>query len=66
MSMVWFPSCFVMYVFEYILDKISSLFKFNNYPLDGKAYSVMLYVAGLSFRDVSERYYVAMASWGEC
>ena len=66
MSMAWFLSCFVMYVFEYILDRISSLFKFNNYPLDGKAYSVMLHVDGLSFRDVSERYYVAMASWGEC
>ena len=62
MSMVWFLSCFVMYVFEYILDRMSSLFKFNNYPLDGKAYSVMLYVAGLSLRDLSERYYVTMAS----
>jgi transposase-like protein len=51
-----------MYVFEYILDRISSLFKFNNYPLDEKAYSVMLYVAGLSLRDLSERYYVTMAS----
>jgi len=51
-----------MYVFEYILDKISSLFKFNNYPLDEKAYSIMLHVAGLSLRDISERYYVTMAS----
>ena len=51
-----------MYVFEYILDRISSLFKFNNYPLVGKAYSIMLYVAGLSLRDLSERYYVTMAS----
>ena len=62
MSMAWFLSCFVMHVFEYILDRISSLFKFNNYPLDEKAYSVMLYVAGLSLRDISERYYVTMAS----
>ena len=62
MSMVWFLSCFVMYVFEYILDRISSLFKFNNYPLVEKAYSIMLYIAGLSFRDLSERYFVTMAS----
>ena len=55
-----------MYVFEYMLDGISSLFEFNNYPLVGKAYSIMLYVAGLSFRDISERYCVTMASWGEC
>lgn len=62
MSMAWFLSCFVMYVFEYILDRISSLFKFNNYPLDEKAYSIMLYIAGLSFRDISERYCITMAS----
>jgi transposase-like protein len=38
------------------------LFRFNNYPLDEKAYAVMLYVAGLSLRDLSERYHVTMAS----
>jgi len=47
MSMAWFLFCFVMYVFEYILDKISSLFKFNNYPLDEKAYSIMLHGVGV-------------------
>jgi len=51
-----------MYVFEYILDRMSRLYRFNNYPLDEKAYSVMLYVAGLSLRDLSERYHVTMAS----
>ena len=51
-----------MYVFEYILDKISSLFKFNNYPLDEKAYSIMLHAAGLSLRDISERYCITYAS----
>ena len=66
MSMAWFLSCFVIHVFEYMLDGISSLFEFNNYTLVGKAYSIMLYVAGLSFRDISERYCVTMASWGEC
>ena len=66
MFMAWFLSCFVMYVFEYILDRVSSLFEFNNYPLDEKAYSIMLYVAGLSFRDISERYCITYASLGEC
>ena len=44
------------------MDRLSKLFRFNNYPLGEKAYSVMFHVAGLSFRDVSERYCVTMAS----
>jgi hypothetical protein len=55
-----------MHVLDYILDRISVLFRFNNYPLGEKAYSVMFHAAGLSFRDLSERYCVTMASWGEC
>jgi transposase-like protein len=55
-----------MYVLDYILDRLSRLFRFNNYPLDEKAYSVILHIAGLSLRDLSEMYYVTMASWGEC
>jgi transposase-like protein len=51
-----------MHVLDYILDRLSKLFKSNNYPLDEKAYSVMFHIAGLSFRDVSERYCVTMAS----
>jgi transposase-like protein len=51
-----------MYVLDYIMDRLSKLFRFNNYPLGGKAYSVMFHIAGLSFRDVSERYCVTMAS----
>jgi transposase-like protein len=51
-----------MNVFEYILDRMSRLFRFNNYPLDEKAYAVMLHAAGLSLRDISERYCVTMAS----
>jgi transposase-like protein len=51
-----------MHVLNYILDRLSKLFKFNNYPLDEKAYSVMLHIAGLSFRDFSERYSVTAAS----
>jgi hypothetical protein len=49
-------------VFEYILGKIPRLLKFNKYPLDEKAYSVMFYSAGLSLRNLSERYCVTMAS----
>jgi transposase-like protein len=41
---------------------LSGLFRFNNYPLDEKAYYVMLHSAGLSLRDLSERYCVTMAS----
>jgi transposase-like protein len=51
-----------MHVLDYILDRLSNLFKFNNYPLGEKAYSIMLHIAGLSLRDVSERYCVTMAS----
>jgi hypothetical protein len=51
-----------MNVFEYILDRMSRLFRFNNYLLDEKAYAVMLHAAGLSLRDISERYCVTMAS----
>jgi transposase-like protein len=51
-----------MLVLDYILDRLSRLFRFNNYPLDEKAYSVMLHIAGLSLRDLSERYHVTMAS----
>jgi hypothetical protein len=40
------------------LGRISGLFRFNDYSLVEKAYSVMFYVAGLSL----ERYCVTMAS----
>jgi len=54
MSMARFLFYSLMHVLDYILDKVSGLFKFNNYPLDEKAYTVMLYVAGLSLRDLSD------------
>jgi transposase-like protein len=44
------------------MDRLSRLFRFNRYLLVEKAYSVMFYVAGLSLRDVSERYCVTTAS----
>jgi putative transposase len=60
--MARFLLCFLMHVLDYIMDRLSKLFRFNNYPLGEKAYSVMFHIAGLSFRDVSERYCVTMAS----
>jgi transposase-like protein len=47
-----------MHVLDYIMDRLSNLFKFSNYPLGEKAYSVMFHTVGLSFRDLSERYCV--------
>jgi hypothetical protein len=41
---------------------MSRLFRFNNYPLGERAYSVILHAAGLSLRDFSERHHVTMAS----
>jgi hypothetical protein len=51
-----------MHVLDYILDRISGLFRFNNYSLVEKAYSVLFHIVGLSLRDVSERYCVTTAS----
>lgn len=62
MPMAQFQFCFVMHVLDYIMGKLSRLFRLNNYLLDERAYSIMFHVAGLSFRDVSERYCVTMAS----
>jgi len=33
--------CYVMHVLDYTLDGMSKLFRFNNYPLDEKAYNVI-------------------------
>jgi hypothetical protein len=51
-----------MHVLDYIMDRVSRLFRFNNYPLDERAYSVILHAAGLSLRDFSERYCIMYAS----
>jgi len=47
-----------MYVLDYIFDRLSRLFGFNDYSLVGKAYSVMFHIVGLSFRGLYERYCV--------
>jgi hypothetical protein len=57
MVMAWFLSYFLMHVLDYVLDRLSGLFRFNRYSLVEKAYSVLFHVVGLSLRDVSERYY---------
>jgi len=51
-----------VHVFDYLADKISSLFRFHNYSPLEKAYAVILYLAGLSLRDISERYELIGAS----
>jgi len=53
--MARFLLCFLMHVLDYVLDRLSKLFRSNNYPLGEKAYSVMFHAAGLSFRDFSEK-----------
>jgi hypothetical protein len=45
-----------MHVLDYILDRISGLFRFNRYSLFEKTYFVLFHVVGLNLRDVSERY----------
>ncbi|MEM4315745.1 MAG: hypothetical protein QXT66_05320 [Nitrososphaerota archaeon] len=43
-----------MHVFDYLVDVLSRLFRFHS-PRE-KAYAALLFLAGLSLRDVSERY----------
>jgi hypothetical protein len=50
-----------MHVLDYIMDRMSRLFRFNNIRCV-RAYSIMFHVAGLSLRDLSERYCMTMAS----
>jgi putative transposase len=42
-----------MHVLDYVLGRLSGLFRFNRYSLVEKAYSVLFHVVGLSLRDVS-------------
>jgi transposase-like protein len=51
-----------MHVLDYVLDRLSGLFRFNRYSLVEKAYSVLFHVVGLSLRDVSDRYCLTNAS----
>jgi hypothetical protein len=51
-----------MHVLDYIFEKLSKLFRFNNYPLSEKAYSAMFHVAGLNLTDLLAKYCSTMAS----
>jgi len=51
-----------MHVLDYILDRLSGLFRFNNYSLVKKTYSILFHIIGLSFKDLSERYCMTTAS----
>jgi len=51
-----------MHVFDYIVDCMSRLFRFHNYSPFDKAYASLLFIAGLSLRDISERYGLTNAS----
>jgi hypothetical protein len=37
-------------ILDYVLERMPRTYRFNSYPLVKKAYTVMLYVYGLSFR----------------
>ena len=51
-----------MHVLEYLVDAFSGLFRSHRYGVAEKAYAVLLFAAGLSLRDVSERYGFTHAS----
>jgi transposase-like protein len=51
-----------MHVIDAILDSFSNLFRFNRYSPVEKLYSVFLYIAGLSLRDLSGRLCLTCAS----
>jgi len=52
----------VMYVIDVVLDSFSKLFRSHRYPPLEKLYSVILFTAGLSIRDLSERLSLTGAS----
>ncbi len=51
-----------MHVFDYLIDFMSRLFRFHNYSPIEKAYVALLFIAGLSLRDIFERYCLTYAS----
>jgi transposase-like protein len=52
----------MMHVIDAVLDFFSNLFRFHRYPPLEKLYSVVLFIAGLSLRDLSERLCLTGAS----
>jgi transposase-like protein len=51
-----------MHVIDVLLDSFSRLFRHHRYSPLEKLYSVILFIAGLSLRDVSERFCLTFAS----
>jgi putative transposase len=58
--LVW--SLAVMHVIDAVLDSFSDLFRSHRYSPLEKIYSVILFIAGLSLRDLSERLCLTCAS----
>jgi hypothetical protein len=54
----------MMHVIDVILDPFSNLFQSHGYSPLEKIYSVFLFIAGLSLRDLSERLCLTGASKG--
>ncbi|MEM2041538.1 MAG: DDE-type integrase/transposase/recombinase, partial [Nitrososphaerota archaeon] len=52
----------VVHVFDYVVGRMSGLFRFHNYSPFEKVYAALLFVAGLSLRDISKRYCLTSAS----
>jgi transposase-like protein len=52
----------VIHVIDAVLDSFADLFRSHRYPLLEKIYSVILLIAGLSLRDLSERLSLTGAS----
>jgi hypothetical protein len=52
----------MMHVIDAVLDSFSNLFRSHRYPPLEKLYSVFLFMAGLSLRDLSERLCLTGAS----
>jgi hypothetical protein len=53
-----------MRVIDAVLDSFSLLFRFHRYSPLEKLYSAILFMAGLSLRDLSERFSLTGASRG--
>ncbi len=49
-------------MFDYLVGCMSGLFRFHNYGAVEEAYATLLFIAGLSLRDVSERHRLTRAS----
>jgi Transposase and inactivated derivatives len=51
-----------MHVIDVLLDSFTRLFRHHRYSPSEKLYSVILFIAGLSLRDISERFCLTFAS----